>query len=383
MTRRLVIITEIISPYRIPLFNSLAQRGDIDLHVIFLAETDPELRKWKVYRDEIKFSYQVLRSWRKTIGGYNCLLNAGVSRALQSTCPDVILCGGYNYPASWRALFWARSHSIPFFLWSESNSQDLRSGHPLVELLKIEFLGQCSGFVVPGRAAREYLRSRAISPERIYTAVNAVDNALFAHAAESARERAAQFRTELGLPDRYFLFAGRLVREKGVFELLTAYAKLDRTLRQQVGLVFVGDGPARQALEKESSSVTGGTIEFTGFAQREQLATYYALAEMLILPTYTDTWGLVVNEAMACGIPIIVSRAAGCGADLVTEGWNGSIVPSKNEQALVSAMSSLGNQPDLCARMGVNSRKRILDYSPQKWSEGIVEMMESVGESRG
>ena len=70
-------------------------------------------------------------------------------------------------------------------------------------------------------------------------------------------------------------------------------------------------------------------IRFAGFAQREQLAIYYALAEMLILPTYTDTWGLVVNEAMACGLPVIVSRAAGCAADLVTENWNGLLVPAE------------------------------------------------------
>jgi len=383
MTRRLVIITEIISPYRIPLFNALAQHMDIDLHVVFLAETDPGLRQWRVYKDEIKFSYRVLRSWRKQLGGYNCLLNAGMGRALESTRPDAILCGGYNYLASWRGLFWARSRSIPFLLWSESNLQDFRGGRAFVELLKTEFLRQCAGFVVPGRAAREYLQSRRIKNERIFTAVNAVDNELFARAADAARQHAVQLRIDLGLPDRYFLFTGRLVREKGVFELLAAYAKLEDTLRRQVGLVFVGDGAARQALEKESCEVAPGVIRCVGFAQREQLAAYYALAEMLILPTYTDTWGLVVNEAMACGLPVVLSRAAGCGADLVTENWNGRIVPSKDVQRLASAMSSLANQPELRARMGANSRKRILDYSPQTWCEGIVRMMESVEESRG
>lgn len=382
MKRRLVIITEIISPYRIPLFNTLAQRADIDLYVIFLAETDPGLRQWKVYKDEIRFSYQVLRSWRKQIGRYNCLLNAGIGTALESTRPDAILCGGYNYLASWQALSWARSRSIPFFLWSESNLQDFRSGRAVVELLKAEFIRQCTGFVVPGKAAREYLRVHGIKEGKIFTAVNAIDNDLFAQAAECARQNAGHIRNDLGVPDRYFLFAGRLVAEKGVFELLSAYAKLEDTLRRQVGLVFVGDGAARQALEAAACSVTPGTIQFAGFAQRDQLAAYYALAEMLILPTYTDTWGLVVNEAMASGLPVILSRAAGCGADLITENWNGRIVPSQDAPALACAMSSLANQPDLCARMGANSRTRILDYSPQKWCEGIVRMMEFTGESR-
>ena len=157
MRRRLVILTEIISPYRIPLFNVLATHADVDLHVIFLAETDPGLRQWQIYKEEIRFSYQILPSWRKRIGKYNVLLNRGVNRALAAAAPDVILCGGYSYVASWQSLIWARSHQIPFFLWSESNLQDQRRGLALVEFLKAEFLRKCTGFVVPGRAAQEYL----------------------------------------------------------------------------------------------------------------------------------------------------------------------------------------------------------------------------------
>ena len=82
MTQRLVILTEIISPYRIPLFNALARHPGVDLHVIFLAETDPSLRKWRIYKEEIQFSYQVLPSWRKRVGRYNWLLNRGVGAAL-------------------------------------------------------------------------------------------------------------------------------------------------------------------------------------------------------------------------------------------------------------------------------------------------------------
>ncbi len=377
MTRRLVIITEIISPYRIPLFNALAQNPETDLHVIFLAETDPGLRQWQIYKDEINFSYEVLPSYRKRVLGYNVLLNAGVGRALASANPDVILCGGYSYLASWRALGWARAHRVPFMLWSESNLQDMRRGRAVVELLKSHFLRCCSGYVVPGKSALKYLLAQSIDASKIFTAVNAVDNERFAAAAAISRQRAAELRTELCLPDRYFLFVGRLVREKGIFELLAAYATLDEKLRDQVGLVFVGDGPSRAALEGEARSLTGGVVKFVGFAQREQLATYYALAEMLVLPTYTDTWGLVVNEAMACGLPVILSQSAGCAADLVTENWNGKITPARNVTALAVAMQNLSSDPESCATMGSNSRTRIAAYSPQEWSAGIVRMIEA------
>ena len=87
MTRRLLLLTEIISPYRIPLFNALARHENVDLHVIFLAETDPNLRQWQVYKKEIKFSYQVLPSWRKRLGKFHALLNRGLSKALAAAAP--------------------------------------------------------------------------------------------------------------------------------------------------------------------------------------------------------------------------------------------------------------------------------------------------------
>jgi glycosyltransferase involved in cell wall biosynthesis len=377
MKRRLVILTEIISPYRIPLFNALAQHAEVDLHVMFLAETDPTLRQWQIYKDEIRFSHQILPSWRKRVGKFNLLLNRGVVRALAAAAPEVILCGGYSYVASWQCLAWARDRKIPFFLWSESNLQDLRRGHALVEFLKGKFLSKCSGFVVPGRSAREYLRAQKVDETTIFTAPNAVDNELFARAAAGARQNEIILRRELALPERYFLFVGRLVREKGVFELLSAYAKLDEPMRQQIGLVFAGDGPCREALEEQASSMATGVVRFAGFAQREQLAAYYALAEMLILPTYTDTWGLVVNEGMACGLPIILSRAAGCAADLVQENWNGLLVAPRDVSSLMLAMRSIAGQPGLSATMRAHSVQHIFEYSPKEWSRGIAGMVEA------
>jgi glycosyltransferase involved in cell wall biosynthesis len=252
-----------------------------------------------------------------------------------------------------------------------------------VEFLKTQFLQRCSGFVVPGQSAAEYLRAQNISPERIFTAPDAVDNDLFAVGAETARQTAATYRMKLGLPCRYFLFVGRLVREKGVFDLLAAYAKLDAQARKSVGLVFVGDGVARQKLFKEALTISPGMIKFTGFAQREHLPVYYALADVMILPTYTDPWGLVVNEAMACGLPIIVSRAAGCAADLVVDGWNGMLVPPGDVLLLCAAMQSLAAQPDLGETMGARSKQHILRYSAQSWSNGVARAVEAIGAARG
>ena len=160
--------------------------------------------------------------------------------------------------------------------------------------------------------------------------------------------------------------------EKGVFDLLEAYAKLERSLRSKVGLLFAGDGAAREELVRQASLITEGTIRFTGFAQRETLASFYGLTEALILPTHSDPWGLVVNEAMACGCPIIVTDVAGCTADLVEDGWNGYVVPSKNSQKLNLAIDRLLRQPELKKQMSVRSLERIRDYSPEACAGGLA-----------
>jgi glycosyltransferase involved in cell wall biosynthesis len=372
MKRRLVITTEIISPYRIPVFNALAEHPDVDLHVIFLAETDPSMRRWKVYKDEIRFSYEVLPHWRRRVGGYNVLLNRGMVSALDRVRPDLIVCGGYGYLASWQVLAWARRRKRPMFLWSESNQHDQRRGMPHVEMLKRRFIRACSGFVVPGKSAAAYVATFGVLPEKIFVAPNAVDNAFFSREASAVRTRAAEMRRQFGLPERYFVCVGRLISSKGVVDLLEAYSQLTPELRTNIGLLFVGDGVQQSELEARATAVKPGLIRFAGFAHREQLALYYALAEAFIFPTHTDPWGLVVNEAMACGIPIVATDAGGCVPDLVHDGWNGYVVPKCDPEKLAEALANVARSPDLNATMGARSAQRIEQNSPQACAAGFV-----------
>jgi glycosyltransferase involved in cell wall biosynthesis len=373
MKSRLALITEIIAPYRVPVFNALALRDDVDLFVIFLAETDLSLRQWLVYKEDIRFAYEVLPSWRRRIAGSNILLNRKMCTMLDRVRPDVVVCGGYNYLASWQALWWANSHRIPFLLWSESNVRDIRSRFAIVEALKKRFLNACNGFVVPGRASLEYVRELGVGDRPIFTAPNAVDVSFFSRTSRRARENAADVRRRKGLPERYFLYVGRLVAQKGVFELLEAYAKLEADMLGTPGLVFVGDGVERRHLEARAQEKARGQVQFFGFAQREDLAEFYGLAEALVLPTYSDPWGLVVNEAMACALPVIVSKAAGCVEDLVEEGLNGFVVPPRDVAALCTAMRALLDSTELRNQMSLQSMEKIKANSPNGWAQGMAQ----------
>jgi glycosyltransferase involved in cell wall biosynthesis len=369
--RQIVILTEIIAPYRIPVFNALAQQDDVDLHVIFLAETDPTQRQWRVHKEDIRFSYEILPGLRKRIRGQNVLLNWGVTKALSQAAPDALLCGGYNYLASWAALRWAQRNRIPFYLWVESTRMNFRSGDYWTESLKSSFMHRCRAFVVPGTSAGRYLEGYGVPRSEIFTAPNAVDNNFFERHSTAVRLRADFHRFDLGLPSRFFLFAGRLVQEKGIFDLLDAYRLLPLDLKRAVGLVYVGDGPARAKLELKSKDV-GGAVVLAGFAQRDRLAQFYALADALIFPTHADAWGLVVNEAMACGLPVICSDAAGCADDLIAGRGNGQIVPAHDPACLSSAMAEFAFDVGRRLRMGQRSREHIRNFSPMHCAAGIA-----------
>ena len=373
MIPRLVIITEIIAPYRIPVFNALAARSEIELHVIFLSENDPSLRLWRVYKDEIKFSNEVLPSWRQRFGRHNVLVNRGLVSALNRIKPTVVLCGGYNYLASWEAAGWARIHRVQLLLWSESTALDARRGHRLVEFMKMRFLRLCRGFVVSGKSSFHYLKDLGIPKQKIFTAPNAVDNQLFSVLADAARRDAVQVRTRHSLPARYFLYVGRLVETKGVFDLLETYAKLSEEIRAEVSLVFVGDGSDRTKLMERASKIAPGTILFPGFVHREELAEFYGLADIFIFPTHSDPWGLVVNEAMSCGLPVIATSVAGCTEDLVREGWNGFVIPPRDPSSLAGAMAHLAVDSALRVEMGARGRENIEEYSPEAWAQGLID----------
>jgi glycosyltransferase involved in cell wall biosynthesis len=375
---KLVIITEIIAPYRIPGLNALGQRPELELEVVFLSENDPTLRQWKVYKEEIQFRYHVMPSWRFRLGKHNLLINHGVRSILNRILPDIVLCGGYNYPACWTAAYWSRSHKVPLLLWSESTAWDQRDGYQIVELLKARFLRLCAGFVVPGKSSFNYLEQLGIAPQRIFTAPNAVDTAMFSQAAEAARKHEPQVRARHQFPARYFLYVGRLVKDKGIFELLEAYAGLKPELRSQVGLVFAGNGPQQCELMERAKQIVPGTILFPGFVHREELPEIYALAAGLVFPTRSDPWGLVVNEAMACGLPVIATSVAGCALDLVQDGWNGFIVPPGDATELSHAMARMAEDSELQKKMSCRSRERIAAYSPAAWAQGILEAVQCV-----
>ena len=211
-------------------------------------------------------------------------------------------------------------------------------------------------------------------PERsMHFGVNVVNNDLFRDGATTARASGKDHRARLQLPERFLLGVGRQVEKKNWMGLLNAWGGFkQKNPRSDLELVLLGGGPDRPKLEERLRSAGWRDVHFHDFVSQEQIVSYYALAEAVVLPSRAgETWGLVVNEAMACGLPVIVSRQCGCASTLVKEGVNGWMVDAESMESIELAIRGLANAPrDRLVEMGRSSSRIIGEWGLSRFCEG-------------
>ena len=271
-------------------------------------------------------------------------MNAGAIGRLRRFRPHVVLVGGWNQPAFWQAAAWARVARRPLVVWVESTARDERSGAAPLELAKRTMLRAAAGFVVPGKAAAEYLATLGARPEQIVVAPNAADPSLV----EGAPPR-SEARAELGVDGCVFLCVSRLSPEKGVDVLARAFDGVPGEL------VLVGDGP-----------------------DRDDLLRWYAAADAFVMPSRYETWGMAMQEAATAGLPLIASEAPGAGYDLIEEGVNGYRVPVEDVDALREALARVADDPGWRERAGRRTRELTAGHTPAAWAEAVARFAASL-----
>ena len=292
---------------------------------------------------------------------------------LESLQPQVVVCVGYADREISQAMTWALERHIPLVTCSDSTfSDEPRSW--LKERLKRRMVAAFASALVAGSRARDYMTGLGLEAQRQFQPWDVVDNAYFANGAERSRSDAVALRAGLNLPRRYFLCVARFVPKKNLLHLLKAYARyVSRAGADAWSLVLSGSGP--QEAELRDSVVTSGLaalVHFPGFVQYPDLPTYYGLASGFVLPSVSDQWGLVVNEAMAAGLPVLVSAHCGCSSDLVCEGENGFVFAPEVVGALAACMERIAALPvaQLTA-MGRRSREIVAAFSPVAFASGL------------
>ncbi len=370
--KRLAIVTDVATPSRVPVFNSIAEQLGDRLRVFLMAERGRR-RAWVRPLEKARFAYEILPGrpvWGST-RPFPSYLNLGIGRAVRSFRPNVVVIGGYYHPTSFLAGYEAKRLGAKLVLWSESTLRDRRSHTALLGWIKRQIVGACDGFLVPGRASREYLRTYGAKDPRIVTAPNAVDVRFFAGQAASLRREGFRSPSRAGGPVA-LLFVGRLSPEKGLPVLLEALRRV------QLGglgatLNVVGDGPARGEYEALRARHGLHGVEFLGFRQQTELPAFYVASDLLVVPSVSEPWGLVVNEAMACGLPVICSENVGAAYDLVEDGVTGFICTRVDDY--VRVIGACAAHPERLGAIGKAAALRAIEFTPAACAAGFLAVL--------
>lgn len=380
--------------YVIGLMRAIKDIPTINLDVYFGSDfsiresIDPTFGKvvrW--YSPEILngLKYKVLknRSPHKQVGKFFSLVNLEIFKHLFSKKYNAIFINGWNYFSNWLTIFAAIISRTPYILRGESPDNQEYSKSFLTRAAKMLILTpifwMASAIVYIGEENKKFYKRYFVPSKKMFFSPYSVDNKDFENIEKELVGKRQQLRDELGLPQdkKIILFLGKLIDKKNPGDLLRAFLLFQR---EDSALVFVGDGPLRDNLE---SIAKNKNVYFAGFKSQSEISKYYAASDIFVLPSgIGETWGLVVNEAMCFGLPVIVSNLVGCGPDLVRNGVNGYIFPANDIQQLKERLELLLDDDKLRHSAGEASKKIILGYNFDKAAEGVAAALKYINKNR-
>lgn len=297
----------------------------------------------------------------------------GMGRAILKLRPDAVVVPGWYSSTLVRALIACRIHAIPAIYRGDTPIRTVPGKiHSMAWGAKTRvMLRFFRSFLTVGERNREYLEHFGVPRSRIHFSPNCVDNEFFEASAEPARMPVgrAQVRAKLGIPHEHFvlLFVGKLDDNKRPWDVIAAAAALGANITA----VIVGSGPREDRCRADASRL-GVHAVFPGFVNQSGLGEVYAAADVCVLPSKSETWGLVVNESLASGTPCVVSDGVGCAPDLIRPGVTGNIFPASDITALVSVLSQLLEEKSRGRDFAAECRRVASRYSYSVATAGLV-----------
>lgn len=301
----------------------------------------------------------------------------GIHRIWRRDRPDAVILTGWNALPLLQALWACERLHIPRIVRGESNA--MRDRPPWVKVLHRALLSRYDAALAIGKSNRNFYTANGVSEAAIFSTPYFVDNARFGAATLELMPERTRLRERWDIPERSvcFLFAGKLEPKKRILDLIAAMMRIDAA-ENPVHLLVAGAGA--QFDEARALAIRGQLpVTFAGFLNQSEISQAYVATDCLVLPSdYGETWGLVVNEAMACGLPAVVSDRVGCGPDLVENGVTGVVFPFGDIKALTGVLTSLAANPMRLRKMGELAKERIAAYSVQGAVEGTLHAVRHV-----
>jgi len=293
--------------------------------------------------------------------------------ALDESRPTVVAVPGWQDPLALAAVAWAVRSGCPIILMSDSSESDYKRVW-WKEYIKHRIVGCCSAALVAAQPQAAYVAKLGMPSERVFFGYDVVDNDYFAAGADSTRGDAIVLRRSLSLERSFVLSVARFIPEKNLLSAVRAYS----SYVEQVGeaawdWVLCGDGPLKQEIVYLCRQLgVESRVRMPGFIQYDELPTYYGLAELFWQPSVKDCFPLAVNEAMAAGLPVAISRRCGNASTFITEGYNGWTFDPLSEREMTGVLLSAHGLPGPQRKvMGRRSREIIADWGPRRFAQGL------------
>jgi len=375
---KILILENIISPYKTLLFNAISLIL-VGFKVLYISETERR-RDWVINKDEMKFPYEIM--FQVPIDEIpRWVMFKETWKQLNNLNPEVLIIDGYSYSSSWSSLFWARKSKRKLILWSSSNEDDHNRSF-YKELLKRYFVKRCDAYNVYGTKSKEYLLKLGAEKDKVFIMGNNTDNTFYYTETMKWKRKREVLLQEYRAPKFNFLYIGRFAIEKNIFHLLDAFRRV-REKSNNWGLILVGSGPQEPEIKNYIKKNKVENVLMPGFKQREELPKFLALGDVFILPSISETWGLVVNEAMAAALPVFVSKKCGCWPDLVEDGENGFSFSPFDRDDLFNLMKAAVEGKVELNGMGQASLARIGQYTPESAANVVLKTVNFVLTRRG
>src|SRR2546422_3776502 len=373
LSKRSVLVTNVLPPYRLPAFEALSRMPNIELHVWLMAQSETG-RKWPTTFEN--FDVEIFSD----IGGV-IHFNPGMLWRLGREPVDTVILGGVDSVTTIVAAILLKIRQVPIIFWVEDTDQQTYRLRQLLEPAIAWVLRLSSAVVVPGRGATDFVTRLGVSQNSIFVAPNSVSPERFAPVTPLRKEA---LRRKLQLPEgRLCLCVGQLIHRKGMVELITAFKSVLRQLPEAC-LVVVGDGALQRRLMEgvASDPASERRIRFVGHCPEESLPEYYAASDLFVFPTLSDAWGLVLNEAMSTGLACVCSQRAGASLDLIEDGITGLLWKPDQGEPLEQAISRLLRDDHLRNALGENPRARIIsNFTPAHQAQGMARAIFDVSDN--
>lgn len=281
---------------------------------------------------------------------------------------------GYSYPIFLIIALWAKIKRKTTICLVDSTLID-KKRKKLKNELKTYLLKVFDKFAVTGIRSKEYMKHLKIRDDKIYEIGNVVDNEFFITEKNRIEKNINDIKEQLMLPSKFFLSIARLTYEKNLHTLIKAHKEY-----QQAGgtweLVIAGDGKEKEKLIKYAYSINHNKIIFKGWVNYKSIPKLYTLASCFILPSISEPWGLVVNEAMSCGLPLLISNRCGCVPELCKNGKNGFTFNPQDTTQITRLMLYMSSGHANLKEMGNNSIDIIANYTLKSWSKNLSDCIE-------